>query len=628
MLLSSSKDKMCGLGVDVHSHANFEVIKAKHYHIQIAADFKAKVFRGHVDIQVEKVATEVKELVLDVNQLVVTGAQLVGGSDLKFEVATPIHAHLGQPLKIDVSGVADKNFTVRVFYSTTPESAGIQWFDPEQTQGKQHPYVYTQCEAILARTLLPCQDTPAVKCPYSISVTLPAPLVAACSGTFKEGENPTKESNGDLTYHYVQKLPIPTYLIAIVAGALKKASIGPRSSVWTEAEWLDRAVYEFCSDTEEFIKAGEKLTGIPYTWGLYDVVVLPSAFPFGGMENPQLTFLSSSLLAGDRSLTNVVAHEIAHSWAGNWVSNSNWNDFWLNEGFCVYLERLILGEVFKSQEYRFFEMSIGYQDLRKTVADIGPDHEYTKLRPNLSGVDPDDAFSKIPYEKGSLFLFFLETKVGGSAAMLEWLHQYYVKYEGKSVNTETFKEEFLGWFSSRSNPQALASIDWESWLYKPGLPAFDPSEHLINSYGSACATLAEKWIKNGGAGTTPDDLKNFKSKQVMYFLDLIFAATPLSHELIDKLNNTYGLMASGNVEIAYRFFMTSLKSGLKTVFESVADFLSKHGRGLYVRPLYRALAELDRDYAYSVFKQNRSRYHGIIRNAFDKFFEQGVTIVP
>jgi len=621
---------MVALGKDVHSHSNFEEIRAVHYDIKIAADFKAKSFHGHVDVKCHKAYAAASSLVLDINSLVIHKVELVGGTVLKHEVAAPIHAHLGQPLKVDVSSVHGTEFVVRVHYATTPESAGIQWFEPEQTQGKVHPYVYTQCEAILARTLLPCQDTPAVKCPYSISLTLPAPLVAACSGTLREGENPTKEANGDLTYHYVQKLPIPTYLIAIVAGALKKAAIGPRSSVWTEAEWVERAVHEFSADTEAFIQAGEKLTKIPYTWGLYDVVVLPSAFPFGGMENPQLTFLSSSLLAGDRSLTNVVAHEIAHSWAGNWVSNSNWNDFWLNEGFCVYLERLILGEVFKSEEYRFFEMSIGYQDLRKTVADIGPEHEYTKLRPNLTGVDPDDAFSKVPYEKGSLFLFFLENQVGGPAAMLEWIHAFYTKYEGKSICTETFKADFIAFFSAKGEDakHKVAAIDWDSWLYKPGLPEFDPSDLLKNSFGQACHVLADKWLKHGGEGATKDDLKSFRSKQIMYFLDLIFAAAPLPHELINKLNDTYGLMASGNVEIAYRFFMTSLKSGLKSVTPGVADFLSKHGRGLYVRPLYRALAELDREYAYSVFKANRSRYHGIIRNAFDKFFEQGVTIVP
>jgi leukotriene-A4 hydrolase len=621
---------MAALGKDAHSHANFDDVKATHYDIKIAADFKAKVFRGHVDVKCTIVKAGTSELVFDINTLVIEKVELVGGAVLPHEVAAPVVAHLGQPLKINISSVSTTDFVVRVYYATTPESAGIQWFDPEQTQGKVHPYVYTQCEAILARTLLPCQDTPAVKCPYSISVTLPAPLVAACSATLREGENPTKESNGDLTYHYVQKLAIPTYLIAIVAGALKKATIGPRSSVWTEGEWIDRAVYEFSSDTELFIQAGEKLTGIPYTWGLYDVVVLPSAFPFGGMENPQLTFLSSSLLAGDRSLTNVVAHEIAHSWAGNWVSNSNWNDFWLNEGFCVYLERLILGEVFKTQEYRFFEMSIGYQDLKKTVADIGPEHEYTKLRPNLTGVDPDDAFSKVPYEKGSLFLFYLETQVGGSSHMLEWIHQFYTKYEGKSICTETMKSDFLSFFHAKGGDAAknVAAVDWDSWLYKPGLPSFDPSDALKNSFGASCHELADKWIKHAGEGTNKDDLKGFRSKQVMYFLDLVFSATPLPHELIEKLNQTYGLMASGNVEIAYRFFMTCLRSGVKTVFDAVADFLSKHGRGLYVRPLYRALAELDRTYAYSVFKNNRSRYHGIIRNAFDKYFEQGITIVP
>lgn len=268
-----------------------------------------------------------------------------------------------------------------------------------------------------------------------------------------------------------------------------------------------------------------------------------------------------------------------------------------------------------------------FPSLYRTVADIGPEHEYTKLRPNLEGVDPDDAFSKIPYEKGSLFLFFLENQVGGPAAMLEWIHAYYTKYEGKSITTETFKAEFIEYFQSRAG-EKLAAIDWDAWLYQPGLPAWDPSTLLQNSFGQACQALADKWLKHGGEGTTADDLKAMRSKQVMYFLDLIFAATPLSHELLAKLNATYGLMASGNVEIAYRFFMTCLRSGQKDVFDGVAHFLSQHGRGLYVRPLYRALAELDRDYAYAVFKKNRSTYHGIIRNAFDKFFEQGVTIVP
>lgn len=620
---------MTALGKDPHSHANFEEVKATHYDINITADFGANIFRGYVDVTCTRVAPTASQLVLDVNALVIDKVELPGGTALSHELAPAIHSHLGQPLKIDVAGVSTNEFTVRVHYATTPESAGIQWFKPEQTQGKEHPYVYTQCEAILARTLLPCQDTPSVKCPYSISVTLPAPLVAACSGTPPEGvENPRVEANGDLTYRYIQKLPIPTYLIAIVAGALEKAPIGPRSSAWTEKAWIERAVHEFSADTEAFIQAGEKLTRIPYTWGVYDVVVLPSAFPFGGMENPQLTFLSSSLLAGDRSLVNVVAHEIAHSWAGNWVTNSNWNDFWLNEGFCVYLERLILGEVFKSQEYRFFEMSIGYQDLKKTVADIGPSHEYTELRPNLIGVDPDDAFSKIPYEKGSLFLFYLETVVGGSQPMLDFLHTYYTKYEGKTVTTEVFKEEFLAYFTAKCGENQLAKVDWEAWLYAPGLPSWDPTELLQTSIGAECQALADKWLKHGGEGATKDDLKGMRSKQIMFFLDLIFAATPLDHALIEKLNSTYGLMESGNVEIAYRYFMTCLRSQDKNVFDAVATFLSQHGRGLYVRPLYRALAELDRDYAYSVFKQNRSRYHGIIQNAFDKFFEQGATIVP
>jgi len=196
-------------------------------------------------------------------------------------------------------------------------------------------------------------------------------------------------------------------LIAIAGGALKKAAIGPRSSVWAENELIDACVHEFSQDTEKFIQAGEELTGMKYEWGVYDLLVLPGAFPYGGMENPNLTFLSASLLAGDRSLTNVVAHEIAHSWAGNYTTNASWGDFWLNEGFTVYLERAILGKIHNSSQYRDFESLVGYNDLIKTVADFGASHEFTKLCPNLVDVDPDEAFSKIPYEKGSLSLRYL-----------------------------------------------------------------------------------------------------------------------------------------------------------------------------------------------------------------------------
>jgi leukotriene-A4 hydrolase len=316
-----------------------------------------------------------------------------------------------------------------------------------------------------------------------------------------------------------------------------------------------------------------------------------------------------------------VAHEIAHSWSGNLVTNASWKDFWLNEGFTVYIERMILGELHNSEPYRHFEAMIGYNDLMKTVADFGADSEWTKLQPNMNGIDPDEVFSKIPYEKGSLFLFYLETLVGGKQVMQKWLNKYFNTFKSRSVATEQMKEHFLNYFSSEEHkvsPDVLKKIDWDHWLTAPGLPSFDPREVFDKSLAENCLALAKKWREEGGNGATADDLKKFQAKQTMYFLDTLLAtAMPMQHDLLHKLDNLYGLSASNNVEILFRWVMLCLKSNDKSIFPVVANFLSKHGRGLYVRPMYRALNEVDHHQAVRVYKDNRSFYHSVIRNMFD-----------
>lgn len=540
------------------------------------------------------------------------------GNELQWQI--PRTYYIGFCLAITLPH--DKNtqgstVKIRVYYNTTTESGGIQWFEPQQTMGKKYPFVYTQFEAILARTALPCQDTPSVKAPYSIKITVPSPLVVACSGN-AVGSNPTQ--NGDLlTYHYDQPMPIPAYLIAIVAGALEKGQVGPRSSVWTEKELLDACVHEF-SDTEQFIVAGEKITGVPYEWGTYDMVVLPGAFPYGGMENPQLTFLSRSLIAGDKSLVNVVAHEIAHSWSGNLVTNKNWSDFWLNEGFTVYLERLILGEVRKSEQYRDFESLCGYNDLKKTIADENPD--FTKLRPDIRGIDPDEVFSKIPYEKGSLFLRFLETKVGGKEMMCKWLNNYFTTFRQKSVAVIEMKDHFINFFKSNNlvSESVLDSIDWDTWLNGSGFPPFDPNTLLDTSLTLQCYDLANIWKEKDGEGAKESDL-HIPAKQTMFFLDILLTtATPMKHETLNRLDSIYSLSKSKNVEILFRWIMLNLKSKQTQIFPTASEFLSHHGRGLYVKPLYKTLHEVDLTTAREIYLQNKHFYHSVIRNAFDPLF--------
>jgi len=349
------------------------------------------------------------------------------------------------------------------------------------------------------------------------------------------------------------------------------------------------------------------------------MAVLPPAFPYGGMENPNLTFLSSSLLAGDRSLTNVVAHEITHSWSGNLVTNATWSDFWLNEGFTVYIERLILGRVMGSVQYRHFEIMCGYNVLKKTVAELKDHPEFTKLVPNLDGIDPDEAFSRIPYDKGSLFLFYLETLVGGPEQMQKWLKTYFTDFSGKSIRTQDMINHFIKYFPDLTQDQ-IASFD--VWLYGTGMPPFDPTPYLDTTIGSDCIALARSWIDNHGVNAQSTDLDDFRSKQKMFFLDeIINSVEGLDHETLDRMNQIYNLSDSSNVEIKFRWLQLCLKNGYNSIIPHAADFLSKHGRGLYVKPLYKLLNKTDHEIATQIYNQNRSFYHSVIRSIFDKEFD-------
>jgi len=330
------------------------------------------------------------------------------------------------------------------------------------------------------------------------------------------------------------------------------------------------------------------------------------------MENPNLTFLSSSLLAGDRSLTNVVAHEITHSWYGNYVSNANWKDFWLNEGFTVYIERLILGEMHNAA-YRDFEILGGYNDLMKTTEDLMSSKPgWTKLQPDINGIDPDDAFSKIPYEKGSLFLLYLEQIVGGAAKMQGWLKTYFTQFRTKSLTTSEMKAHFLAHFAKEKR---LGEINWDEWLTGVGLPKFNPNTICDRSMVLGCEALAKKWLEEDGKGAKGDDLDALLSKQKMYFLDVLITSNKdLPHQTLERLDGLYGFSKSHNVEVGFRYLMLALRHKYRPVFPSVALFLSKHGRGLYTKPLYKSLHKIDKEEARKVFQANKSFYHSVIRS--------------
>lgn len=384
-------------------------------------------------------------------------------------------------------------FFHRITYETiAAQCTAVQWLLPEMTAGKKYPYLFTQCQAIHARTLLPCHDSPSVKVTYSATVSVPAPLTALMSAI-----GIGKVTNADRTiYSFKQEIPIPCYLFALAVGNLEGRKIGKRSTVWSEPEVVQAAQDEFSSVVDSYIDAAEALV-LPYLWKIYDVLVLPFSFPYGGMENPCLTFVTPALLAGDKSMTDVVAHEIAHSWTGNLVSAATWNDFWLNEGFTVFFERKILAIANKTEDGRHLDSLIGLSELKEDSQEFiskGESH-LTALVPDLKETHPDDSFSRIPYELGHTFLYYLENEIVKSKEEFELFFSVYIrKFAFKSVDSLQFKEFFMEYFKQKLPASILSQIEWDKWYYgttgePPFIPAYSqklvaPIEELLNSFKS------------------------------------------------------------------------------------------------------------------------------------------------
>uniref|UniRef100_A0A673WKS8 Leukotriene A-4 hydrolase n=1 Tax=Salmo trutta TaxID=8032 RepID=A0A673WKS8_SALTR len=405
------------------------------------------------------------------------------GQAAKFTLGAK-HSFMGTPLEItlpfDLS--RGQHVIVEVTYETAPSASALQWLTPEQTAGKKHPYLFSQCQATHCRSMVPCQDTPAMKHTYYAQVSVPKELVAVMSA-LRDGEEPDPQDSSRIIYRFRQPVPMPCYLIAIVVGALESREIGPRSRVWSEKEFVDKAAYEF-SETETMLKTAEGLAG-PYVWGQYDILVLPPSFPYGGMENPCLTFATPTLLAGDRSLSSVIAHEISHSWTGNLVTNKTWEHFWLNEGHTVYLERMI-GRSMESEQFRQFKAMGGWKDLQESVNTFGANNPLTNLVPNLNEVDLDEAFSSVPYEKGFSLLYHLEELMGGPEVFMGFVKSYIQLFSYSSITTEEWKHYLFTYFKNKVG--ILNKVDWNAWMYTPGMPPVKPQ--YDSTMADACIALS------------------------------------------------------------------------------------------------------------------------------------------
>ncbi|XP_036368514.1 leukotriene A-4 hydrolase-like [Octopus sinensis] len=511
--------------------------------------------------------------------------------------------------------------TVGIEYETSPDSSALFWLSPLQTAGKQHPYLYSQCEPIHARSFVPCQDSPGVKFPYTAKVTVLKEFVVLMSA-LQQSSNVCRSNSSKMEFFFKQPVPIPSYLIAIVVGDLASRNIGPRSKVWSETEFLDKAAFEF-SETEEMLKVAENLMG-PYVWSQYDLVVLPPSFPYGGMENPCLTFVTPTLLAGDKSLANVIAHEISHSWTGNLVTNSTFEHFWLNEGHTTFVERKICAKLGCGEPLRNLLGMIGKKSWADYVNNPNTKPNFTRLVPELKGVSPDDSFSSVPYEKGYALLYYLEDLVGGPEVFEPFLKAYIEHFKYHSINSHQWKEFLLSYFTEKGKGSALRRVNWNDWFFETGMPAVPISYQ--SCLADACQQLSEIWCSTGDSNFgqfSSSDLDQFSTPQTLEFLNQLMEQDPFSLTKIAHMESAYHLFSQGNSEILFRWLRLCLRAKWNKCIPHAVSFINKQGRLKFLLPIYELLYQWEdtRQLAIDNFQEHKEEMHNLAVTKISKMLK-------
>lgn len=577
-----------------HSCARPDQIAIAHLHLDLKVDFESQKLAGSATMKLDR-RTAASKLYLDTNGLKIFKVQSQpDGKELKWSLGEH-EPNLGSSLSVELVDGVDE---VTVYYESQPGAEAVQWLTPEQTTDKKYPFLFTQSQAILARTWVPCQDTPAVRMTYSAKIQVPPELLAVMSASNPQRKNKTG------VYEFEMKQPIPAYLLALAVGDLKFLELGPRSGVYAEPSVLKKAVWEL-ADTEKMISAAEALYG-EYRWDRYDVIFLPSSFPFGGMENPRLTFATPTILAGDRSLVALIAHELAHSWSGNLVTNATWDDFWLNEGFTVYFEQRIMEAIY-GREYSEMLAKLSLDGLLAEIKELEARDTWLKL--DLRGRNPDDGMTSIAYDKGYFFLRMLEEKVGREK-FDQFLKSYFKKFAFKSMTTEGF----LSYLQENLDKK----IDFNAWVYSPGLPADVPvvktealerveqaAQNFLN--GDELSVLAVDF--ETGQWTTHHwnhFLRSFKND--------------LSPAQMKSLDDQFRFTQSGNSEITHDWMVLVIGSGYQTGFPRLEEFLTEQGRRKFLQPLYEKMATTPEGLkrANRIYAKARPGYHAVSRQTIDK----------
>ena len=580
---------------DQFTYANYQDVVVKHAALDLDVYFDRKVLDGFVTLEFERLKPDAQILTLDTKDLTIkTVAMQMEDSWVlaEYTLSNPDPV-LGSALTVEIGTEATE---LRVYYETSPKAEGLQWLAPAQTAGKEKPYLFSQAQALYARTMLPVQDTPAVRMTYDAKLRVPEGLLPLMSAS-QDG----KDADGNWNFSMPQ--PIPSYLIAIAVGDIKFKAINDTIGVYAEQYILDASAEEF-AETPQMEIANTELYG-PYLWGRYDLLVLPPSFPYGGMENPRLSFMTPTLIAGDKSLTNVVAHELAHSWSGNLVTNSNWRDAWLNEGFTSYVENRVM-EALYGKERAMMEQVLDMEGMKRAISDAKrPELTHLKLPDDME--HPDDAFTLVSYIKGANFLFFLEDRFG-RAAFDPFLKSYFNTYAFDSITTE----DFLGFMDANLRnkyPDAVTDAEIDAWVYGPGLP--DTARKPTSTAFDKVAAASTKWVA-GDISAADLPTTDWSTHEWLHFLNGLPELTQGQYEELDE---TFSLTGTQNAETAFAWYMQAIKGGYEPAYPALEDFLMTVGRGKFIYRLYGALKDSGREdlqyWAQDVFEAASPGYHPI-----------------
>jgi len=596
---------------DYFSFANTKQFTTEHVALDLVVDFEAEALRGSVTLNMRTLNQVATEIVLDTRDLTIHGVRvaLANGDSLPADYrfgdrddvrGTPLYVSLP-----DDARTAD-TFRLKLDYSTSPESTALQWLPPELTAGGKHPLMFSQSQSIHARSWIPLQDTPAVRVTYDARVKTPAELLAVMSAD----NDPLTPRGGE--YRFEMPQPIPSYLIAIAVGNIFFAPLGEQTGVYAEPELLDSSVFEF-ADTQEMLEQAEKLFG-PYEWGRYDLLVLPPSFPYGGMENPRLSFVTPSLLAGDRSLVSVIAHELAHSWSGNLVTNATWRDQWLNEGMTSYLESRLM-EVIYDKGRVDEERVLSYRELLLDLETVPV--EMQALAPRFDNGDPDEFQGTIHYSKGQLFLQYLENAFGRET-FDRFLSSYFDEFGFQTIATERFLD-YLDDKLLQQETSKVSRLQAEQWIYQPGLPEDAPLP--TSSTLDATEALATDWA-NGKTELSDISTDGWSPQATVHFINSLPA--DLAGDRLQQLDEALGFSATQNAEIGRTWFIQVAERGHALAYEQMEAYLNRHGRGRLIYPVYLALATngSDLERAREIFEQARAAYHPLTEAKISRALEE------